>query len=239
MCLYCHNRYLHPPEILAHQNLQALMADAHALANNQIHTDEANLAAHEKGFHLSNMFRDTSQCPVAQTAIAQTQLPDMQSLTNQQEDIQMHGIPQQGETATPASTPTVLSQKEIELKKQLTECMLVGDNIDQKMVQKIWSGQYIDLAEFLNPDDMGVYDISYQKEDGKQGMVMQQRPKGAWETYEVIYLRHPSNRRKHQEMATYVHNLRDMRKKCLNWVKYDHRFRYERLKYGSTIPPWG
>ena len=53
-----------PPEILAHKNLQALMADAQALATNQ--PDEVQNAAHEKGFRLSNMFRETSKCLTAQ-----------------------------------------------------------------------------------------------------------------------------------------------------------------------------
>ena len=94
-----------------------------------------------------------------------------------------------------------------------------------------------------------MYDLSYSHEEGKEGMVMTHRPKKeitcyddwikAWDTDAIIYLKHQGNAHKHQQMTTYVENLRVMREEKLNWLLYDHRFHWDRLRYGSCIPQSG
>ena len=117
------------------------------------------------------------------------------------------------------------------------------------MILKIWSGQFVDFIDLLNPEDVGIYDVSYSNQDESKGMVLTQRPKKeiktyndwmkAWKVYSVVYLKHPGNVHKHQQLTTYARNIREMREKKLNWLMYDHRFRWDRLRFGENIPPWG
>ena len=88
--------------------------------------------------------------------------------------------------------------------------MLVGDWVDEKMIKTIWSWQFIEFYELLNAEDVGVYDV-YKNEDGKKTMALNNRPKEdvatfeellkAWDIYHIIYLKHPANRSKHQQIG--------------------------------------
>ncbi len=167
------------------------------------------------------------------------ELPPADLMADALEYLQINGVQQNkmGEVLVPVQSDgmQVTLRSNAELRKMLTECMLVGEGVEEKMIRKIWSGQFIEFMELLQPEDAGVYDVTYNQEDGNKQMALSHRPKKeitnydnwlrAWEVYHVIYLRHPCNRNKHQQMVTYAKNNRQFRKQQYNWISYDRNFR--------------
>ena len=181
----------------------------------------------------------------------QQPLPPVESLASTIAQIQMQGVPDSPEEMVPVAADglQVVMKSQVELQKMLTECMLVGAGVEERMIKKIWSGQFVDFPELLHNDQPGVYDVTYTQDEGSKQMSLTQRPKKeitcyedwlqAWETYHVVYLKHPANAVKHQQMVTYAKHIRTFREQGYNWIQYDRTFRHQRLTFGTAIPPWG
>ena len=179
-------------------------------------------------------------------------LPPVESMSDALEQLQIGGIQEhEGEVLVPVAADgmKITMKTNIELQKMLTDCMLVGEGLDAKMVKRIWSGQFVEFYKLIHADEAGIYDVTYSNEDGNKQMSLTHRPKKdiqsydewlrAWEVYHVIYLKHPGNRDKHQQMVTYFRHIRQFHEQGLNWLSYDRQFRHQRLSFGKTIPPWG
>ncbi len=187
-----------------------------------------------------------------QAAQQQWQAPPVEAMAATIQQFQATGVPDVSpEELVPVAADglQVVMKSQVELQKMLTECMLVGEGVEERMIKKIWSGQFVEFPELLNGEEGGIYDVTYTQDESAKQMSLTQRPKKeittydewlrAWETYHVIYLKHPANNIKHQQMVTYAKNIRQFREQGYNWIQYDRKFRHQRLSFGTSIPPWG
>lgn len=107
----------------------------------------------------------------------------------------------------------------------------------------------MEFAELISLDEPAVYDITYTESDGNKQMSLEYRPQKeitcydewihAWDVYQVIYLKHPANAAKHQQMVTYVKHIHTFREQGYNQLNYNHTFRHQRLTFRTKVPLWG